>query len=262
MSANIPVIIDPGTYCYTGNMEMRRLFRSTAYHNTVVVDGEEQVPIHNSMFALVNPSGDIRVLDWKSNESFDFLTAEHTGYQRLAKPVVHRRCFHLDKEKHRIVIEDSFHGKGKHHIGFYFHLDTATTCDIIGGKAYFLKNDRPVLSMQAVDAYGQFMITDGWVSRAYNHKEPAQILSWTPLSIRPRPAHSSIRLGLKKILLQRPKQAQAHKKIHLIAAARPNFMKIAPLYHALAKQPWAETTIVHTGQHYDLNMSDVFFKDL
>ena len=51
-------------------------------------------------------------------------------------------------------------------------------------------------------------------------------------------------------------------RIHLIAAARPNFMKIAPLYHALKKEPWAEPVIVHTGQHYDLNMSDVFFQDL
>ena len=50
--------------------------------------------------------------------------------------------------------------------------------------------------------------------------------------------------------------------IHLIAAARPNFMKIAPLYHALNKESWAEPFIVHTGQHYDLNMSDVFFQDL
>lgn len=50
--------------------------------------------------------------------------------------------------------------------------------------------------------------------------------------------------------------------IHLIAAARPNFMKIAPLYHALKKEPWANPMIVHTGQHYDLNMSDAFFKDL
>ena len=50
--------------------------------------------------------------------------------------------------------------------------------------------------------------------------------------------------------------------IHLIAAARPNFMKIAPLYHALKKEAWAEPQIVHTGQHYDLNMSDVFFADL
>ncbi len=50
--------------------------------------------------------------------------------------------------------------------------------------------------------------------------------------------------------------------IHLIAAARPNFMKIAPLYHALKKEEWATPIIVHTGQHYDLNMSDAFFKDL
>lgn len=50
--------------------------------------------------------------------------------------------------------------------------------------------------------------------------------------------------------------------IHLIAATRPNFMKIAPLYHALLREPWAEVSIVHTGQHYDLNMSDAFFKDL
>ena len=51
-------------------------------------------------------------------------------------------------------------------------------------------------------------------------------------------------------------------QIHLIAAARPNFMKIAPLYHALKQHPWAKAQIVHTGQHYDLNMSDSFFVDL
>ena len=52
------------------------------------------------------------------------------------------------------------------------------------------------------------------------------------------------------------------KVIHLIAAARPNFMKIAPLYHALSKETWCRTSIVHTGQHYDHNMSDAFFRDL
>ena len=50
--------------------------------------------------------------------------------------------------------------------------------------------------------------------------------------------------------------------IHLIAAARPNFMKIAPLYHALARETWCKPKIVHTGQHYDPNMSDAFFRDL
>lgn len=52
------------------------------------------------------------------------------------------------------------------------------------------------------------------------------------------------------------------KMIHLIAAARPNFMKIAPLYHELKRSDWANPVIVHTGQHYDINMSDAFFHDL
>ncbi|WP_329743179.1 non-hydrolyzing UDP-N-acetylglucosamine 2-epimerase [Dyella sp. A6] len=51
-------------------------------------------------------------------------------------------------------------------------------------------------------------------------------------------------------------------KIDLIAAARPNFMKIAPLFHELNKQPWCKLRLVHTGQHYDKNMSDAFFHDL
>lgn len=50
--------------------------------------------------------------------------------------------------------------------------------------------------------------------------------------------------------------------IHIIAAARPNFMKVAPLYHALSKVDWCRVALVHTGQHYDPNMSDAFFQDL
>lgn len=50
--------------------------------------------------------------------------------------------------------------------------------------------------------------------------------------------------------------------VHLIAAARPNFMKVAPLYHALAPEAWCDARVIHTGQHYDANMSDAFFRDL
>ena len=51
-------------------------------------------------------------------------------------------------------------------------------------------------------------------------------------------------------------------KVHLMAAARPNFMKVAPLYHALKATDWAEPLLVHTGQHYDHNMSDAILQDL
>lgn len=51
--------------------------------------------------------------------------------------------------------------------------------------------------------------------------------------------------------------------IHLIAGARPNFMKIAPMVRAMDRKPeQISYQIVHTGQHYDRSMSDVFFEEL
>ena len=58
--------------------------------------------------------------------------------------------------------------------------------------------------------------------------------------------------------------------IALVAGARPNFMKVAPLFHALSRRKESarkagvdlRVSIVHTGQHYDANMSEVFFREL
>lgn len=50
--------------------------------------------------------------------------------------------------------------------------------------------------------------------------------------------------------------------VDLIAAARPNFMKIAPLFRELSRADTIRTRLVHTGQHYDENMSGAFFRDL
>ena len=56
---------------------------------------------------------------------------------------------------------------------------------------------------------------------------------------------------------------QGKKKIHLIVGARPNFMKMAPLYKEFSKFPEQfEIKLIHTGQHYDERMSKFFFDDL
>ncbi len=47
-----------------------------------------------------------------------------------------------------------------------------------------------------------------------------------------------------------------------IVGARPNFMKVAPVLKALQSRPNVTQTLIHTGQHYDVNMSDVFFQQL
>ncbi len=51
-------------------------------------------------------------------------------------------------------------------------------------------------------------------------------------------------------------------KIACIVGARPNFMKIAPILQEIEKHPNLDPILVHTGQHYDYEMSQVFFEDL
>ena len=59
-------------------------------------------------------------------------------------------------------------------------------------------------------------------------------------------------------------QAHHHRtvKILCVAGARPNFMKAAPVIEALQKYFWIEVRLIHTGQHYDRRMSELFFQDL
>ncbi len=52
------------------------------------------------------------------------------------------------------------------------------------------------------------------------------------------------------------------KQFALVAGARPNFMKIAPILRILDETPGVRTTLIHTGQHYDPSLSDVFFSEL
>jgi len=49
--------------------------------------------------------------------------------------------------------------------------------------------------------------------------------------------------------------------LHLVGA-RPNFMKVAPVMAALSRRGGVAQTLVHTGQHYDVNMSEIFFAQL
>jgi UDP-N-acetylglucosamine 2-epimerase (non-hydrolysing) len=50
--------------------------------------------------------------------------------------------------------------------------------------------------------------------------------------------------------------------VFLAGGARPNFMKVAPLYHAFCKSALFDVTLVQTGQHYDDRLAGSFFRDL
>jgi UDP-N-acetylglucosamine 2-epimerase (non-hydrolysing) len=56
--------------------------------------------------------------------------------------------------------------------------------------------------------------------------------------------------------------SEMRPKVLAVVGARPNFMKVAPIWRELDKTDQLDKVLLHTGQHYDENMSKVFFEDL
>jgi hypothetical protein len=163
-----PVLIDPGTYSYTANPSARNLLRSTAYHNTVCVDGEEQNRFEGSELFQLHADAQVRVNAWESTEEFDLLDAEHSGYERLDPPVTHRRRVLFAKEAGFWLIQDLLLGSGDHELDLAFHFapglvpkrssNLSLRTDLGGIDLAVAPLDRRGLSLE---------LTEGWVSPQY-----------------------------------------------------------------------------------------------
>ena len=141
-------IVDPGTYVYSADLQKRHEFRSTAYHSTVQIDGKEQNTIRvDSPFVIGNEARP-RVLEWKTNDDFDKVVAEHYGYS-----VTHRRTVTFDKRERLWLIDDEFFGEGEHVYEARFHFAPGAA-----GLVVSLLNHEvePVLESQPVSRdYGE-----------------------------------------------------------------------------------------------------------
>jgi hypothetical protein len=112
----VPLLIDPGTACYTVDAELRDRMRSTRAHNTLVLDDQAQSvpagPFHWSHAA--QSAAHI----WRTNAGFDYLEASHDGYQ----PSVHRRHL-LALHGDLMVVADLVEGNGVHRADVHWHVD-------------------------------------------------------------------------------------------------------------------------------------------
>ena len=115
-------IVDPGSYLYTADLSERHLFRSTAYHSTVEIDGAEQNTIDERAPFLIGNEAQPRVLGWESGVEKDVVIAEHDGYERLPQPVTHRRTVTFNKSDRWWLVADDISGEGEHELAFRFHL--------------------------------------------------------------------------------------------------------------------------------------------
>jgi hypothetical protein len=171
-------IVDPGTYLYTSNADWRNLFRSTRYHNTIVIDGQEQNRFDPRQIFKMTPDAGVVVHDWLSTPDLDRLDVEHSGYARLERPVSHRRKFEFLKNEPSWKIIDVLAGQGEHTAHWYFHFDAGIELASLGEGTFRTCCDGTNLELRIRAELQQFRfeIEDGWVSRRYGHKLPAKVL--------------------------------------------------------------------------------------
>jgi hypothetical protein len=117
------VLCDSGTGCYTRDVATRNHFRSTAAHNTLLIDDTEQNRIDHSpirLFTLGNEAC-VSPIETGTDASGRFLRASHAGYRSLG--VTHTRKIRVVDEEPAFVIEDELLGDGTH--SFEFNLQLA-----------------------------------------------------------------------------------------------------------------------------------------
>jgi hypothetical protein len=113
----IPILIDPGTD--EPNQKMRKYFRGTAAHNTVVIDGENQSILakRNEVWAPAQAN----LIFWGTIPECDVMVGSHNGYKRLTDPVLHIRTIITMRNRYWLVF-DRIEGNGHHKAEQRFHL--------------------------------------------------------------------------------------------------------------------------------------------
>jgi hypothetical protein len=175
-------IVDPGTYTYVDGEGMRDLFRSTGYHNTVTVDGEEQNRFRQPRFVqdLFDMYNDARVMvrEWASNEEYDFLDAEHSGYQRLEIPVRHRRQIWFDKVTPCWIIKDILSSQGKHDYVLALHF-APMELEIGRKPPQYVKTGSDganIMVLFPASEREEISLAEGWVSPSYGVRHRAPVV--------------------------------------------------------------------------------------
>lgn len=111
---NDDLIVDPGSYVYTSDPARRNEFRSTAKHNTIMVDDEEQNILHETRMFSVRRNSDCRELKTEGGLCVG-------KYVTIDRKMEHQRSFCL--ERNELVIKDKISEKGEnHHANAYFHF--------------------------------------------------------------------------------------------------------------------------------------------
>jgi hypothetical protein len=149
-SGDEEILIDPGTYTYTGEPEWRDWFRGSSAHNTIRIDCRDQAVMAGPFRWTRQP--EIAILDWQTNSDRDILKAEcrYAGF-------THRRRVEFQKPDVFLIADTVSGPPGEHEVEQFWHLGS------LAAKRHLIL---------PVDAE----LTESWRSTKFGEKHPAPML--------------------------------------------------------------------------------------
>jgi len=169
------ILIDPGTYTYTGDSNFRRYFRSSSAHNTVTIDGLDQAR-QVGPFLWTN-SYDAELLHREILDNGDILLlASHTGYVEIS--LSHKRGMLIQKNGNILVL-DSIDGSGIHRLDLNWNLGLEVSKQ--NNNEFYLCSD-VFLRVKGGDVTlhcGDISPIFGWQSDVYGVKKKSETINVT-----------------------------------------------------------------------------------
>ncbi len=194
-----PVVVDPGTYQYSGSAAERNQFRSTRAHNSVLVDGEEQNRFWPGLlFRMMDDTrSDAKV--WRAGLGRVEFLGEHSGYRRLRGSVGVARRVALDRQRELLIVSDTLRGKGTHKLEWFFHLaaeiaparvekwqgDAVALAELAPETAEFVFQSAwrvgPMLLVASAPERVRLeaKLESGWVAPRYGRREEAAVMHFS-----------------------------------------------------------------------------------
>lgn len=176
------LLVDPGTYTYTGSQEMRDWFRSSLAHNTLTVD-DESSSVADGPFSWKTIARS-QCSSWITEERFDYVVGSHDGFTRLFERAAYTRSI-LFIKKDYWVLRDQLESRGTHQLQAWFHLDPRSTP--LHGKENSVRvisenGSATVLQMAAFAKNSEWATEQGWVSECYGEKRATPVFVFMVLA--------------------------------------------------------------------------------
>jgi glycosyltransferase involved in cell wall biosynthesis len=170
------LLVDPGTFTYTGSKEWRDAFRSSAAHNTLTIDHQSSSipsgPFSWSTVAKCEP------LSWVNARRFTYVEGKHNGYEELPVPATHNRGILFLKNDYW-VMRDRVTSNGEHDLKLRFHFAAdaaAELCPENGAHAPIVKSgEMPGLQLFGGSETGCWSRENGSISDCYGSKSAAPV---------------------------------------------------------------------------------------